>query len=211
MKQSGITRTQTIVAITIVIIIIVGIGYYLILPSPTPTPTPTFTETPTLIEWKADGVIEENEYADKVTLADGKLTINWRSDDEYLYMALKSQTSGWVAIGFEPSVRMKDADMIFGLVKEGKVTVLDLYSTGVTGPHPPDEQLGGTNNIVEYGGKEENGFTTIEFKRKLDTGDEYDNSLTKKGDVSFIWAVADTDDSTMKHNIARGSGKITLK
>ncbi len=29
-------------------------------------------------------------------------------------MALKGKTTGWVAIGFEPSYAMKDADMVIG-------------------------------------------------------------------------------------------------
>lgn len=92
-------------------------------------------------------------------------------------MAIKGHTTGWVAIWFEPSVAMKDADMIFGWVQDGQIVVMDTYSTGTYGPHPSDEEPGGTNDILAFAGKEENGYTVIEFKRNLDTGDQYDKAF----------------------------------
>jgi len=178
----------------------------------TPSTTQTTqSETPIQLgEWSADGIIGENEYAHELSLAGGKLTVYWRNDNTYLYMALKGQTSGWVAIGFEPTDKMKDADMVFGWVQDGNTVVIDAYSTGTYGPHPPDEQLGGSSDILEYAGKEENGVTIIEFKRKLNTGDQYDKAFTPGQKISFIFALADADDFTTKHNIARGYGELQL-
>lgn len=115
-----------------------------------------------------------------------------------------------MAIGFEPSQAMKDADMIIGWVKDGKATVVDAYSKGLYGPHPPDEDLGGSNDILEYAGREENGYTVIEFKRKLDTGDKYDKALTPRQKVKFIFAMSNRDDFTAMHNVAKGSGELQL-
>lgn len=168
------------------------------------------TSTMPLGEWKADGILGENEYGHELSLAGGKLTIYWRNDATYLYMALKGQTTGWVSIGFEPSQAMKDADMVFGWVENGEVKIVDAYSTDTYGPHPPDESLGGSSDILEYAGKEENGVTIIEFKRKLDTGDQYDKAFTPGQKVKFIFAMADSDDFTAKHNVAKGSGEIGL-
>ncbi|HIH71760.1 MAG: Uncharacterized protein XD43_0723 [Thermococcales archaeon 44_46] len=180
--------------------------------SGTPSTTQTTqSETPIQLgEWKADGTIGENEYAHELSLAGGKLTVYWRNDDTYLYMALKGQTTGWVAIGFEPTDKMKDADMVFGWVQDGNTVVIDAYSTGTYGSHPPDEKLGGSSDILEYAGKEENGVTIIEFKRKLNTGDQYDKAFTPGQKISFIFALADADDFTTKHNIARGYGELQL-
>ncbi|USH00123.1 hypothetical protein K1720_01155 [Thermococcus argininiproducens] len=177
----------------------------------TSTSSETSSRSPTeLEEWKADGVIGEKEYAHNVSLAGGKLVVYWRNDEEFLYVALKGQTLGWVAIGFEPTDKMKDADMVFGWVENGEVKLIDAYSTGTTGPHPPDEQLGGSNDILEFGGREENGYTVIEFKRKLNTNDEYDKVLTPGQKVKFIFALADVDEFTTRHNIARGYGELIL-
>jgi len=104
---------------------------------------------------------------------------------------------------------MKDSDMILGYVKDGKVEIFDQYSTGDFGPHPSDEQLGGTNDIVEFGGKEEDGYTVIEFKRLLNTEDEFDLEL-KSGKNKIIWAYSNQDDIKARHT-ARGYGEIEIK
>ncbi len=149
--------------------------------------------------------------ASNLRIEEERFIVFWKNDHEFLYMALKAKTTGWVAIGFEPTTRMKDADMIFGWVKDGQATLLDLYSTGSTGPHPPDEELGGTNDILEFEGTEKDGYTIIEFKRKMDTGDKYDKAFTPGGTIKFIWAMANADSFTLKHNIAKGWGEIVLE
>jgi|GEM_PF-1659050 len=158
-----------------------------------------------------DGIIEEQEYPQKLALEGGRFTISWKNDHEFLYMALKAETIGWLAIGFEPTSRMKDADMVFGWVEDGQATLLDLYSTGSTGPHPPDEELGGTNDIIDFEGSEEDGYTIIEFKRKMDTGDKYDQVLIPGQRLNFIWAMATSDSFNSKHNILNRQAKLTLE
>ena len=151
---------------------------------PTSTTTsPTATITPSDF-WLADGIINDEEYSNDIKY--GNYSIYWWSDDQYVYIGMRAQTTGFIAVGFQPGSRMKDADIIFGFVEDREVTVFDLFSTGDFGPHPEDIQLGGTNSIIEFGGSEEGGFTTIELKRALDTGDEYDIPLVK-GSNKIIW------------------------
>ena len=50
----------------------------------------------------------------------------------------------------------------------------------------------------------------IESKRKLNTGDKYDKAFKPGQEIKFIFAMADADDFTAKHNVAKGSGKIKL-
>jgi hypothetical protein len=157
-------------------------------------------------DWAADGVITQGEYARSASY--GNYTLYWRSDTQYIYAGIKAKTSGWVALGIQPRSRMKDADMVFGFVSNGETTVFDLFSTGDFGPHPPDMDLGGTNDIADSGGKEENGNTVIEFKRALDTGDVYDNSLTN-GVNKIIWSYGSTDEFTQQHS-TRGYGELLL-
>jgi len=164
-------------------------------------PTPQLEE-----EWSSDGVIKVREYYGSSNYGD--YTIHWRSDEQYVYIGMTVKTTGWIAMAVQPGSRMKDADMIFGFVKNGKVEVYDLYSTGNFGPHPPDTELGGTDDILVYGGKEEGGFTTIEFKRLLNTGDKYDISISK-GVNKIIWAYGSNDSLTVKHS-TRGYGEINL-
>lgn len=159
--------------------------------------------------WKADGTITQNEYKNSREFGNGRSIIYWSNDDDYIYMAVKGQTSGWISIGFEPTLAMKDADMVFGWVSGGTTTVLDVYSTGTFGPHPPDQQLGGTNDLIETGGSEVGEFTIIEFKRKLNTGDNYDKSFTKGQNINIIWGLGSSDSFESRHT-TRGSGSIKL-
>jgi len=157
-------------------------------------------------EWSSDGIIKVREYRGSNNYGD--YTIHWRSDEQYIYIGMNAKTNGWIAMAVQPGSRMKDADMIFGFVKEGKVEVYDLYSTGNFGPHSLDTELGGADNILEYSGKEEGGFTTIEFKRPLNTDDEFDIPISK-GINKIIWAYGSSDSLTVKHS-TRGYGEINL-
>lgn len=174
---------------------------------PTPTTPSTPNPPPPLKEeWSADGIIKVREYHESNIYGDYE--IYWRSDDQFVYICMRAKTTGFVAVGIQPGSRMKDADMIFGFVKDGETTILDMFSTGDFGPHPPDMELGGTSDITEYGGSEEDGVTTIEFKRALDTGDKYDTPLSQ-GTNKIIWSFGSSDEITRKHT-NRGYGEIDL-
>jgi len=169
-------------------------------------------------EWKPDGIVGENEYSGSMVLtciskpgySGGEIQISWKSDPEYLYMALAGTTEGWLAIGFDPSEWMKDSDMIIGRVEGGAAIVSDVYCTGNYGPHIEDTMLGGTNDITVSGGRKDGANTTVEFKRKLDTGDRFDKVLAPGNSVSFIWAMSKSTDSSIKHDIAYGEGILPL-
>ncbi len=157
-------------------------------------------------EFKADGIISAGEYKYSSTFED--FDISWSNDAEFVYIAIKAETEGFVAVAVQPGKTMNSADMILGWVQEGQTVIVDAYSTGNFGPHPPDTELGGTDDIIEYGGMEENGFTVIEFKRALKTGDQYDNELVK-GTNQVIWSYSINDDPEIKHKF-RGYGEITI-
>ena len=156
-----------------------------------------------------DGIISEGEYNFNITLADGDYILYWSNfQNTEIYIGIVAKTNGWVSLGINPTVMMLDADMIFGFVEGGQVSVFDLFSTGDFGPHPEDTQLGGTYDIIEFGGIEQNGITSIEFKRELSTNDEYDNSLSK-GSNKIIWSFGQNDDLRGRHTV-RGYGEIIL-
>lgn len=154
----------------------------------------------------ADGVVSVGEYKNQVTYQ--SLEIFWSNDEVYIYLALKGKTKGYISIGIQPGSMMKNSDIILGFIKEGKVELFDQYSTGDFGPHPSDKDLGGTNDILEYGGKEEDDYTIIEFKRLLKTEDKYDLEL-KPGKNKIIWAYSDQDNLQARHG-TRGYGEIII-
>jgi hypothetical protein len=157
-------------------------------------------------EWKADGVIADMEYRKMQSF--GEIEVYSRIDGDKVRIALKAKTQGFVAIGFDPSDRMKDADIILGFVKDGKASVADMFSTGPTGPHPPDDQQGGRNDVTVFGGSKKDGVTIIEFERKLITGDEKDKVI-KVGDNKIIWATGDAEAFSGRHS-KRGGGILKL-
>jgi len=152
-------------------------------------------------------VIKEGEYTGSNKYGD--YTVFWRNDGQYVYIGMTAKTTGWVAMAVQPGSKMKDADMVMGLVKDGKAEIDDLYSAGDFGPHVSDTELGGNDDIVTYGGKEEGGFTTIEFKRLMSTGDKNDIDLTK-GVNKIIWAYGSDDNPAAKHSV-RGYGEIVIE
>lgn len=182
-----------------------------------PEEQPVVIESAVSEEWRPDGVVGENEYSHSLKLysptrqgyTGGVMTISWKIDDEHLYMALNGSTRGWLAIGFEPSEWMKDADMLLAVVG-GSARVLDEYSTGNYGPHIDDTMLGGTYDILEHGGRSYDTNTVVEFRRKLETGDRFDKVLRPEQSVSIIWAMSESMDPSVKHNIAYGEGIIYL-
>lgn len=153
--------------------------------------------------WTPDGVIRSGEYP--ASQKYGDYEIFWKNDEQYLYVGMKAKTNGWVAVGFGST--MRNTDMCFGFVKDGNAACFDMFSAKV--PLPPDADQGGKNDILAFGGKTEGGFTTIEFKRALLTGDKLDTQLVK-GVNKIIWAYG-PDDTTGSKHIARGYGEITIK
>jgi hypothetical protein len=170
-------------------------------------------------EWKPDGFVQPNEYARSILLhaaassgySGGTLEISWKNDAEYLYMALNGSTKGWISLGFEPTEWMKDADIIMGAVDKGEAEIEDVFSTGNYGPHQKDTTLGGTYDILAFGGRESGGYTVIEFKRRMNTTDKFDKAFVPGQKVPIIWAMADTTSDEVKHNVAKGEGTLTLE
>jgi hypothetical protein len=176
-------------------------------PSPAPpTAAPTAPGGPA---WQADGLVGDGEYPHMVEVAG--VEFHWMNDDENLYAALAAQTNGWVSVGFDPENQMQGANFIFGYVQDGTPILQDMFGTQPKGrgSHPPDEQLGGTDDVLEYAGSEEGDLTVIEFRIPLDSGDEYDKPLSAGATHTIILARGRSDDSDSRHT-AEGQAEITL-
>jgi hypothetical protein len=168
--------------------------------------------------WNPDGVIAEGEYSGYALLIGpeglgypgGDLEVFWRTDDDHLYMALRGETTGWMAIGFDPREWKKGADVVIGRVDGKEAVVEDQYIIDFFGPHFPDVELGGTDDILESGGLEKDGATVIEFKRRLKTGDDFDRAITPGEDLSIIWSISRSQDLKEIHDVARAEGILRL-
>ncbi len=158
-----------------------------------------------------DGKITDKEYPQSKTFDKGNFELHWQVLGENVFIAMKAKTNGWVSLGIAPTVMMKDADMIIAWVeKNGETKLFDAFSTGEMGPHPPDEKLGGTNDISTFAGTELGEYTTIEFQRKLDTGDSYDRPFPRSGNLKIIVAFGNRDDFAAMHSF-RATDTISIE
>ncbi|MBN1233854.1 MAG: DOMON domain-containing protein [Candidatus Coatesbacteria bacterium] len=114
-------------------------------------------------------------------------TLSWKIDGEKINIKVSAPTTSWIAVGFEPSSMMKDANIIIGYVKDGKAYIEDHYGTGNV-KHEADINIGGKENVENASGKEENGKTELSFTIPLDSGDAKDKVLTKGKQIKVILA-----------------------
>jgi len=159
-----------------------------------------------------DGIISDGEYDFMTSFGGGDLEVHWTIEGDTITFAWLGKTSGWVSLGLDPGKAMEDADMILAWVDDqGMVHVIDAYSEGPTGPHPPDTEIGGTDDILEYAGTEKDGITIIEFRRKLSTGDQYDKDIPTEGKLKVIWSNGPSDDFYAIHEGSQvGTGFINF-
>jgi hypothetical protein len=156
----------------------------------------------------ADSVVRVGEYDHSIELQAGVFRLHWRIETSTVAFAIQARTTGWVALGIGPGEIMDQADMIFCWVdSNGSAGAIDAFSTGLTGPHPPDTELGGADHILDYSVRESGGWTTAEFTRRLETGDPFDKPVPEQGPFDIVWAYSDHDDFVVPHIKA---GRATL-
>ncbi|XUX00178.1 MAG: DOMON domain-containing protein [Dehalogenimonas sp.] len=174
--------------------------------------TPSGTTNSSGVTWKSDGVVSEGEYTSTKIISD-TFTLWWNTDSTYIYIAMQGTSpinAGYVGLGFlppnwTPSMQKMNTDAIIGFVAGGKATVVDTFITGAIGPHPND----GKNDVEQSSGSVNGNTTVIEFKRKLNTGDNRDQPLVK-GTNKIMWAVGFEPEENGAH-AARGYSEIEIQ
>ncbi|WP_297510459.1 DOMON domain-containing protein [Thermococcus sp.] len=162
------------------------------------------------VQWKPDGLINPGEYRANFSSGDGTFQAFFRVENGTLFVGMRARTHGWLAVGFGGSGGMKNTDIVIAYVlPNGTVRISDSYSTGFAGPHNPDTVLGGSFDIISYGGREDENWTVVEFSRKLDTGDNYDFKIPADGSFRVIWAYGLVDDFLSMH-VSAGSTFVSL-
>jgi hypothetical protein len=135
-------------------------------------------------------------------------TLKWRFDNDTIDFSVSYRTTGWVGVGFSPSTKMKDANIIIGFVKDGHATITDQFGTNVNF-HRKDAELGGKNNLSDTSGTETDGVTTLSFRMPMVSGDDNDRSLTEGALTTIILAHGPdgADDLSTYHG---PGGRLTL-
>jgi len=145
--------------------------------------------------------LDAAEYQHSLTV--DKMTFDWSVAGENLAIKLSAPTTGWVAIGFHPTDMMKDANIILGMVKDGKVEISDDFGTQPT-QHTPDAKRDGQENVTVVGGTETGNTTTLEFSIPLNSGDANDGAIDPKADTVVMLAYGpDRDSAKLKHQVAK--------
>ena len=94
---------------------------------------------------------------------------------------------------------MVGADIVIASVSSsGDVSVGDYYSTTFAEPET-DVSMGGSDDVEMISGSQVGGVTSIEFRRKIDTGDKYDRPIKTKGETDIIFAWHSTSDVLIYH------------
>lgn len=129
----------------------------------------------------------------------------WEVVGSDLNVQISAPTTGWVAIGFNPTRAMQDADMKFGFVTDAGVEVADHIGTSPI-THDFDTAQGGRRDLSNVSGVEVDGRTTLSFTMPLDSGDPTDSVLTPGAQqtIIFAWGGDGADDYTARH-VERGT------
>ncbi|MFO7626653.1 MAG: DOMON domain-containing protein [Candidatus Fermentibacteraceae bacterium] len=134
------------------------------------------------------------------------VVFQWRveNDGATLHVKLSAPTTGWVAVGFDPSVMMKDANLVIGYVEDGTGYIRDDFGTGAT-THEADTALGGTSDVTLIDSGETGNETEIDFSIPMSSGDQYDASLTQGETYTILLAYGPSggDDFTSAHQFVR--------
>ena len=135
-----------------------------------------------------------------------RMVFSWKVAGTDLNVRLTAPTTGWVAIGFNPSAGMKGAKFVLGYVQDGKAVISDEFGAGEI-KHEPVEKLGGKSDITLIGGKEEGGVTTIEFAIPLVSRDTKGGRIDPAGDTTVLLAYGlDGDTSKLRHQFRTSIG-----
>jgi len=136
--------------------------------------------------------------------------VAWTVEGDMLTVTMSAETTGWVAVGFDPTRMMADANIIIAYVADGTLSISDHYGTGNT-RHGADTDIGGSDDVVNARGTESNGRTEVTFTIPLDSGDEADRPLQSGGTYKVIVAYGrDGSDNYRDPHAARGSFEMTL-
>ncbi|MDP3180040.1 MAG: hypothetical protein Q8M76_19160 [Spirochaetaceae bacterium] len=157
-----------------------------------------------------DGVVSAGEYSGSASFDGDGFVLRWLVDGPTVFLAVDARAEGWVAVGFGATRAMDQADMIFGIVPTmGEVSCVDAFSDGPFGPHPPDAESGGADDIAAFAGLRREGRVVFEFSRPLATGDLRDKDLPPAGPIALIWATGFDHDFESPH-AAAGSATLDL-
>jgi hypothetical protein len=115
------------------------------------------------------------------------IDLYWQPDSNDLIVKINAPTTGWIAVGFGPTMGMQDANIIIGYVRADTLFIRDDYGSS-PGSHEADTNAGGTSDVTADSSVEQSGRTAIKFRIPLNSGDIRDRVLVRGTSCSIILA-----------------------
>lgn len=130
------------------------------------------------------------------------ITLSWLPTDSTLSVEVTGPTTGWVAVGFDPTTGMQDANIIIGCLSGTEAILRDDWGNSPSS-HRADTLLGGTSDLLDTSAVEASGATTIAFTIPLVSGDDFDKPLYIGSTYNVILAYAPdgVDDFSIQHEL----------
>lgn len=145
-------------------------------------------------------MIEEITFAAYEMVEAEGIEFYWRVEGDNLYGIIQAPGTGWVAVGFDPENQMQGANILIGYVNEEGTVLRDDYGTTPVA-HASDSSLGGTDDVIIKTGIDNGEMTKISFAIPLNSGDEFDKTLTPGESYTLILAYGPSDDFTSYHTV----------
>lgn len=101
----------------------------------------------------------------------------------------------------DSSSAMVKADIIIAQFSDGAATVNDYWAESFSRPSL-DTALGGTNDVELISGSHVGGMTTVEFRRKIVTGDAFDREISQTDETPVIYAWHSTSNDLEYHTLS---------
>jgi hypothetical protein len=132
------------------------------------------------------------------TVTSGKFVFSYRIDGANLVAKLACPTTGWLSVGFNPKLAMKNGFFIIGAAVDGKPVVSEDFGTEMFA-HKSITSLGGANVLVAGDCSYVNGVATLTFTMPLSAKDGMHADLAAGKKVKLLFATGDSGDMTKKH------------
>lgn len=117
----------------------------------------------------------------------GGFVFEWTVDGDEIEGKISAPTTGWVAIGFNPTNRMQGATYVIGYVQNNTVNMRHDWGHTPTG-HQAVTAAGGTSRLTAIGGSERNGRTELHFRLPMNPGDRFFSPIKAGERNTVIWA-----------------------
>lgn len=136
------------------------------------------------------------------------MEVSWKYDAQRIWIEMSAPTDGWIAIGFNESKEISGNYLLMGRVRDGRAELVE-HSTLSAGNYKPITQLGGSIQVQDVGGEENENRTRIKFSLPLKAIDAYRKDLAHGHEYVLLMAFSREDDF-QHHSMMRTAVEINL-